>query len=83
MTTHKAPICLGCRYFRERLVGGSGSCDAFPTGAGIPLAIWHNDADHRQPFPGDHGLQFVARNVGATEYAALLFAEAHATLDVG
>lgn len=33
------------------------SCTAFPDG--IPLAIWENDFDHRQPFPGDNGVKFL------------------------
>jgi hypothetical protein len=35
-------------------------CDAFPDGDGIPSEIITNEADHREPFPGDHGIQFDA-----------------------
>lgn len=34
-------------------------CEAFPRG--IPTEIWHNENDHREPFDGDHGIQFKRR----------------------
>ncbi len=33
-------------------------CAAFPDG--IPDVIWTNRFDHRQPYEGDHGLQWLA-----------------------
>lgn len=45
--------CAACRRNRR-----DGTCDAFPDG--IRMDILVNDFDHRQPFPGDHGIQFDA-----------------------
>jgi hypothetical protein len=42
------PQCMTCA--RRRTLD---TCTAFPQG--IPLAIQLNHADHRQPYPGDHG----------------------------
>jgi hypothetical protein len=51
--------CAFCRHFhRDRRDGNF--CDAFPDGDGIPSEIITNEADHRQPFPGDHGIRFDA-----------------------
>ena len=49
------PPCIQCRHFYF----GSGlppMCVAFPEG--IPEEIWEARKDHRQPYPGDHGIQF-------------------------
>ena len=45
------PICWKCRHHREDI-----SCAAFPHG--IPYQILTSEADHHQPFPGDHGVYF-------------------------
>ncbi len=55
MATVPPPICLRCAHFHEddheRF-----TCDAFPKA--IPMRIVRSEADHRKPFPGDHGIRY-------------------------
>lgn len=52
------PICTGCKHYNDGDTVGI-LCGAFPQG--IPDAILLHGEDHRQPFPGDHGIQFEPR----------------------
>lgn len=40
----------------QRLHLGEVACDAFPDG--IPMELWFGRVLHREPYPGDHGVQF-------------------------
>lgn len=76
MTTGPLSQCATCTRLRspfehEGAQFGEGGpwCEAFPEG--IPTNIYDNTRDHRQPIPGDHGLQWNARE-GATWPVSLL-----------
>ena len=69
MTSGPPSQCLTCTHFRPPMLtdgapeptwpGGTGSCDAYPNRVdAIPADIWWNRADHREPQPGDHGIQW-------------------------
>ena len=47
--------CNNCKHYIA-----ARSCGAFPDG--IPEKILLGQHDHRQPFPGDNGIQFEQKN---------------------
>jgi hypothetical protein len=75
VTTYAMPICGNCQHLARqpgsRKAVVPWRCTAFPDG--IPEAILHSEVDHRQPFEGDHGIQFEPMNAHGDAYAAMLF----------
>ena len=43
--------CLECKHYT-----GVNQCDAYPLG--IPQIIFIGEHDHKEPYPGDKGIQF-------------------------
>lgn len=50
-----------CAYCKNKLPKGA-TCKAFPDGDGIPEEILMRKNDHLEPFEGDNGIQFEARD---------------------
>lgn len=50
------PICLDCVHYEGVKAKGGITCKAFRDS--IPRAILVSQYDHRQPYPGDNGIQF-------------------------
>jgi len=72
-----APMCVGCVHYRRAIgSGGTGplGCAAFPKPPGIPEAILRGRHDHRQPYEGDHSIQYEPKSVEEADWVAQKFA---------
>lgn len=67
MTSKVGPICLACKHWAH----DTKTCKAYPIG--IPAAIWENEADHRMPQRGDHGIIFEPKDAAGERYAEHIF----------
>ncbi|MEA2014654.1 MAG: hypothetical protein U9N38_05050 [Thermodesulfobacteriota bacterium] len=50
--------CIKCKHYHRDV---SNTCDAFPDG--IPIKFLQDNLDHREPYKGDHGIQFEDKNI--------------------
>src|SRR5262249_15596048 len=74
MTTGPRSQCDTCVHYRSpfspegiKQDRDRSFCAAFPDG--IPVAVFHNGADHRQPIEGDHGIRWESNGEPFPEYA--------------
>ena len=70
MTTVPVPICYSCGHLADVTLDAPMACAAYPTG--IPIEILESVVDHRLPYRGDHGIQFV-QNPAMPEPDPLVF----------
>lgn len=58
-TRSTASTSATCRHCRHLHLPARRTCAAFPDG--IPEELWWATRGHREPFPGDHGIQYAER----------------------
>ena len=56
MLVFPAALCYGCRRLYRELIDHGMRCEAFPRG--IPRDIQAGMYTHREPYPGDNGIEF-------------------------
>jgi hypothetical protein len=69
VTSIASPICQGCIHLVGNLMHPH--CAAFFDG--IPHEILFSQADHRKPYPNDHGILFEPKTPADAEYAERMF----------
>jgi len=74
----RPPLCVSCAHLHADTWPDPPSCEAFP--AGIPDGIYDELGDHRGPWPGDNGVQFLL--AAGREADLAQFDTARAELDV-
>lgn len=47
--------CFFCKHYQKWVEPGHYRCDAFEI---IPREILFNDVSHKEPYPGDNGIQY-------------------------
>lgn len=47
-----SPVCAYCKHLKET---SERKCEAFDK---IPFEIWSGKNNHKNPYPGDHGIRF-------------------------
>lgn len=57
--TAEPPQCLDCKHLDPQSNASHPRCKAFPEG--IPVEVWLGSMPHTKPLPGDHGIQFEAK----------------------
>lgn len=72
--TISQPICMYCTRFDPD--GAGLTCSAYP--GGIPAGIIESAVDHREPYQGDHGLQFEPTSPAAARHAMAIIKSAQA-----
>jgi len=67
MTSRRPAQCLTCVHWispldrtdaNARDPEPTQTCKAYPLPGGIPVEIWWNKVDHRQPYEGDSGIRW-------------------------
>lgn len=64
--------CHTCVYQGHRYKGKP-ACAAFPEG--IPQEIYDGEVSHKEPYPGDHGIQYKYQERADVVLAAILDVE--------
>jgi hypothetical protein len=75
MTVRGMPMCAGCEWLdrRSEALKNRWHCRAYPDG--IPTSILWSLVDHRLPWAGDQGIQYMVADDATTDRAVQLFGD--------